>query len=263
MKRPVIFLFALALSLLMGASSYQQVSAADVEVTVRITHVTDIGDDADDLDSGDFFAVVTIGGQAAQASSQVEDDDFDTNWTFTRTVVQGSNIPITISLVDFDSFATGEDDIADISPQNQDVTLELTYNAITGTWSGEGGLITGGYAQGDGDPNFPDTNDGYDASIRFEIFNGTDRDTDDDGIADSVENNGIRKADGTLVRDINTDPCRKTVIVRIDYMLDAGANAHSHRAEGRRDHAGRQRLRQLGCGGNEPLPLRGDARERH
>ncbi len=56
-------------------------------------------------------------------------------------------------------------------------------------------------------------------------------DTDQDGIPDVVELNGVRDTDGNLVADMATlgaDPCRKTVAVEIDFMVGA-LDGHSHR----------------------------------
>jgi uncharacterized repeat protein (TIGR01451 family) len=58
------------------------------------------------------------------------------------------------------------------------------------------------------------------------------QDIDDDGIPDDVELNGIRDANGTLITDmknLGSDPCRKTIAVEIDYMEDLSPGGHSHR----------------------------------
>ena len=57
-----------------------------------------------------------------------------------------------------------------------------------------------------------------------------DGDIDGDSIPDRVELNGIRRPDGTMSMDLaalGASPCRKTIVVELDYM--AGAGGHSHR----------------------------------
>ncbi|GAA1011573.1 hypothetical protein Aple_012200 [Acrocarpospora pleiomorpha] len=58
-----------------------------------------------------------------------------------------------------------------------------------------------------------------------------DGDVDEDGIPDEVELNGIKHADGSLAMDLpklGASPCRKTILVEIDYMADS---THDHRPD--------------------------------
>ncbi|MFI6485775.1 hypothetical protein ACIBH1_48280 [Nonomuraea sp. NPDC050663] len=56
-------------------------------------------------------------------------------------------------------------------------------------------------------------------------------DVDEDGIPDQVELEGIKRPDGSLSMDLaalGASPCRKTVLIEVDYMADAD---HDHRPD--------------------------------
>ena len=63
-------------------------------------------------------------------------------------------------------------------------------------------------------------------------FLTSNADMDDDGIPDIIEINGIRDINGNIITDmksLGSDPCRKTIAVEIDYMVNSSAGGHSHR----------------------------------
>lgn len=233
----------------------QPVLAADmVEVTVRITKVTALEDfDGGISDEADFYPEVAIGGQPSETKPAVQDDDdIDVDWRFTRTVDRENPVPILIRIWDEDGGLAGGPDRADISPNNNDIELNLEFNGYTGTWTGD---VTGGIAEGDGDHDFPEENDGRRARVHFQIFVGSNPDRDGDGIPDSVELNGIRKADGTVIvpaSDLN--PCRKTIIVWIDYM-DGAADGHSHKPKADAITAVRDAFSNSGVAASTPCPF--------
>lgn len=202
------------------------------DVTVRITRVLEIEDqDGVGGGDGDFFAEVKIGGFDFEHSAIIEDDDFNPDWRFTRNVTLTGPIDIIIRLWDSDDGFAGAKDFADISPKNNDVELNIRFDGHTGRWDFFESDVQGNVAQGDGDHGFPEPNDGRIARIEFQIYTGTNPDTDGDGIADSVENMGIRRDDGSVAVDLRAmgaDPCRKTILLELDWMQGA-ADGHNHR----------------------------------
>jgi uncharacterized repeat protein (TIGR01451 family) len=239
MKRwiSVLALFAL-LSLL--ALPARQARAADfVDVTVRIKCVEQVENPDTASGDGDYFPEVKIGDHdfSIQPTSSgplgagpIEDDTFCPDWRFTRNVDRTGPIDIVIRLKDSDGDLNFDTDLMDISPVNNKVELFIRFNAFTGTWASADSEVNGNIARGDGDHGFPEANDGRIAQIEFDVFVGTNSDIDGDGIPDAIENNGVRRSDGSLVADLKAlgaDPCRKTIVVRIDYMTGA-ADGHSH-----------------------------------
>jgi uncharacterized repeat protein (TIGR01451 family) len=217
---------------------------ADTGITLRLTinkiHQIESPDSTGD---GNYFPEIRIGDGGLQRRTPVEDDDFNPSvlpdpWIFTQDVQvpdDTTKVPVLIRLWDEDGGVSGGDDKLDISPQNQDDDLELVYDIATDTWTDPGDLLTPGqgYVEGDGDPNFPNSNDGKRAGIGFTIerLGGSLPDTDGDGIPDVIERLGIHNPDGSMLYDLKAmgaNPCRKTVIVQVDYM-DGAADGHTHK----------------------------------
>lgn len=118
------------LSLVVGA---EPVAAAELNVRVTIERIREIrgfglGD------SPDFYAVVSIDGEAfdnkntPEQDEQEGDDDITPNWEFTRAVDDsGGTIPVTLSIFEEDGFLRFDDDHADITPGgNRDLSFDLT-----------------------------------------------------------------------------------------------------------------------------------------
>lgn len=73
---------------------------------------------------------------------------------------------------------------------------------------------------------------GYDGDDRFAVGTFGNGNIDGDEIPDRVELSGIRNHRGGLVLDIaalGASPCRKDIIVEIDYMIDSASGGHDHR----------------------------------
>ena len=219
----------LALAGLSALSAPERADAANFQdVTLRITHVTERQAADGDGTDGDFFPKVEIAGGGEQSRGPIEDDDFDVDWRITQSVdLDAGPFPIRIELWDDDDTFAGGDDHVDISPTNQDVNLDITYDPASRTWTSPDLPANATHAVGDGDPNFPDTNDGTSTEIAFDIFVGPRPDTDGDGIPDSVERFGVRDANNNVVGALNSSPCRKSIAIEIDWMQGAG-DGHSH-----------------------------------
>jgi uncharacterized repeat protein (TIGR01451 family) len=233
-------LLLIALSLVVVRTPAHAATGITLRLTINKIHQIE---SPDSTGNGNYFPEIRIGDGPLQRKPAVQDDDFDPSkfadpWVFTQDVQvpdDTTKVPVLIRLWDEDGGLSGGDDKLDISPQNQDVDLELMYDIGTGTWTDPGDLLAPGqgYVEGDGDPNFPNTNDGKRAGIGFTIerLGGPLPDTDADGIPDVIERFGIRNPDGSMVYDLKAmgaNPCRKTVIVQIDYM-DGAADGHTHK----------------------------------
>jgi hypothetical protein len=207
-------------------------SAAPVNLSMRISRILQVENPDDASGDGDYFVRVKIGGNATETSPRVEDDDFRPNFVFTKSVDDGSPVVVTLELVDFDTGLNGEDDILDINPTDQAVTLTFTVNPATRTWTSPDLPNNALFARGDGDEDFPAVHDGKIAQIEFDFSVNGGADIDGDGIPDAVERFGVRDANGVFVAGGNfpglgSDPCRKSIAVQLDYMTGA-ANGHSH-----------------------------------
>ncbi|MFI7151952.1 CARDB domain-containing protein [Nonomuraea sp. NPDC050022] len=233
----VLCLIALNTAIVSVASA-----ATDVTITLTINHVQQHENPDDDGGDGDYFPEIRIGdgpGDPVLRKPYVQDDIFDPStfpdpWIFTRTISVPDDkftVPVLIRLWDYDDGTNFGDDLMDISPGNQDDELNLDFDLGTRSWRGVADGITPsqGRITGDGDPNFPEVNDGVAATIGIDIKvdPATLPDTDGDGIYDVVERFGIREADGTMRYDLaamGINPCRKSVIVTIDYMTSPAEN---------------------------------------
>ncbi|WP_327087937.1 DUF11 domain-containing protein [Nonomuraea sp. NBC_01738] len=203
---------------------------------------------------GDYYPKVKIADGPLEIGPRIEDDEFEprglpeapNGWTFTKDNLPGDQptVDITVAMWDYDDGTNSNDDRMDISPKDQDLELNLVYDVRTGRLSGDD-LVFGtpcvksngqpakgaSCVQGDGDHGFPRNNDGR--ITRIGITATADMpDTDGDGIPDVVELTGIRNATGGVIADLpalGADPCRKTIILQLDYMVDTNpVTQHSH-----------------------------------
>ncbi|MEV6030776.1 CARDB domain-containing protein [Nonomuraea sp. NPDC052116] len=228
--------------------------APNISLTFSIDYLFQIENpDGGGLKDGDYYPKVQIADGPIEVGPRIEDDEFSpkglpeapNGWVFTKSDLPGDKptVDITVSLWDWDSALNTNDDRMDISPQPQDIELNLVYDFRSRSLSGDGIVFgtpcidsTGDFkgqscVEGNGDHGFPKDNDGR--RTRLGITVSTDPpDTDQDGIPDIVELSGIRDRNGTVLADLpalGADPCRKTIILQVDYMADA---RHSHQPKG-------------------------------
>jgi hypothetical protein len=229
---------------------------ANVQVTVTVIRL--IQDEPPDLFGGDgeLYAGVcwpdmnnNIGCSVRQPNAFLpnhvktpvfKDDSPDVTpyWTLTRTFDRDTQSTANFALLmwDLDPAANGPDDVMDINPANDDVTLSFAVDLFTGTWAETTSDIPAniGFAKGDGDT---ESNPGWHGPggeagrVLFDISLSDDGDGDDDGIPDGIEITGVRDKDGTLVANfaaLKANPCRKTIAVEMDFM-ETLSTGHSHR----------------------------------
>ncbi|WP_066370861.1 DUF11 domain-containing protein [Herbidospora mongoliensis] len=235
---------ALLLSLLSALPAWAAAPAFSLTFTIDYLKEIESPDG-----TGDYFPRVRIADGPLVQGPRIEDDEFSPlglpespdGWTFTKGDLPGDvpTVPITVTLWDYDSGLNSNDDRMDISPVDQDVELNLVYDVRSGTLSGDqlpaaapcvssSGVEQGQYCvQGDGDHGFPRNNDGRITRIGISVKT-TLPDTDGDGIPDIIELSGIRNAAGAVIVS-GSDPCRKTLILQLDWMSDA---RHSHQPKG-------------------------------
>lgn len=195
------------------------IAMAPVPVTVTIIRfIQDQNPDPAPDTTGEFYARVSIGGPPFQDNREdaLNATDISPFWTFTRQVNASLGVvPVEIQILDADLL--DPDDVMDISPGNQtSVTLSLNLN--TCTWTGASGANVG-FSQGTS------------GRILFDVGCTSNGDVDLDGIPDGVERFGVLNATGAPVASIQlqgADPCRKNVLVEIDFMENATAT-HTHR----------------------------------
>lgn len=226
-RRWVVFLAMVVLAANLAVFAPAAASAAPVTVTFEIFSVFQVENPDGDGTDGDYFPEVFIGG-VKHSAPRVEDDDFAVDWVFTQAVEPRADrtVQIDVWLTDYDSAFAGDDDIMDISPNDRDVVLNVIFNVDTGFWSSDA-KANNGISEGDGDHGFPEPNDGRIARILFGVSTGNN-DLDGDGIPNMVERFGIRRPDtGDVIYADGMDPCRKTILLQLDYMAGA-ADGHSH-----------------------------------
>ncbi|MFF4615884.1 CARDB domain-containing protein [Nonomuraea jabiensis] len=226
-------------------------AAPNIGLTFSIDYLFQIENpDGGGLKDGDYYPKVQIADGPIEVGPRIEDDEFSpkglpeapNGWVFTRSDLPGDKptVDITVTFWDWDDALNTNDDRMDISPQPQDIELNLVYDFRSRSLSGDG-IVFGtpcidsagdfkgqSCVEGNGDDGFPKDNDGR--RTRLGITVSTDLpDTDQDGIPDIVELSGIRDRSGAVLADLpvlGADPCRKTIILQVDYMADA---RHSHR----------------------------------
>lgn len=239
MKRCVAAMGTLLIVWLLAIHLPPAQAAGNVDVTFRIKCVLQVENPDTASGDGDYFAEVKIGNHpftihptyhGPLGPGPIQDDSFCPDWRFTQSVDRGEPVDIVIKLWDDDGGLNLGGDLMDINPVNGKVELPIRFDTTTGSWDFPESDVVGYVARGDGDHGVPEANDGRIAQIEFEIFAGTNPDTDGDGIPDAIENNGVRRTDGSLAANLKSagaDPCRKSVVVWIDYMTGA-ADKHSH-----------------------------------
>ncbi|MEU7039268.1 hypothetical protein ABZ958_37270 [Streptomyces sp. NPDC046237] len=201
-------------------------------------------------EEGEFFPEVQIGAEnPIQRGRVVSDDAFHPDtipnpWVFTRQLTLTGNqteFYVGIQIKDDDDGTGFDNDRMDISPQNQDIDLNLTYNALNDTWTGDSlahGFVPPGEpctdragepqgqvcAIGEGDPNFPNAGDGKRAAVGVTITTSSHSDADEDGIADRYERYGVRNPDNSMAVDLpafGANPLHKDVFLELDYSAGA------------------------------------------
>ncbi|MFD9722932.1 hypothetical protein [Streptomyces sp. NPDC059072] len=233
----------------------------DVTVSLDWFERFEVPDDGID-EEGEFFPEVRIADHGLLHGRIVSDDAFHAGtipnpWVFTErvTLAEGqTTFPVGIQIKDDDGGTNFAGDRMDISPQNQDIDLNLTYNALNDTWSGDSlayGFVPPdppcydrqGNPQGqvcfvgDGDPNFPNAGDGKRAAVGVTITTSRHSDADEDGIADRYERFGVRNPDNSMAVNLpalQADPLHKDIFVELDYS--AGSQP-SHEAIQAVEHA--------------------------
>ncbi|MDH2427467.1 hypothetical protein [Sphaerisporangium sp. TRM90804] len=221
-------------------------AAADTSVTlaVRVDYLKQIENPDDASGDGDYYPVVKIGDVTFPRGPRIEDDEFEplgtseapNGWFFSRVVdIPGdaTTVPVTIQIWDYDSDLNFDDDQMDISPRNEDVELNLLYDVVTNTFTGDdlavgtpclrdGRPVGHTCAEGDGDHGIPRVNDGRQTRIGFTLTStvGASTDSDGDGLSNLAEIHGIRNPDGSMALDLRrlgADPLRKDVFLELDY----------------------------------------------
>ncbi|MER5650309.1 hypothetical protein [Streptosporangium sp. NPDC002524] len=254
-RRPIALSLAVVLlaALLPMLTALPAAAATTISVTFSIDYFQrfEIPDDGI-AEEGEFLPEVRIGDAAGtQRRAPVADDVFrpsqahfgDQKWVFTQNVTlqdDQTKIPVLVRIWDDDDTGGLGDDRMDVSPANRDVELNVEYDLVTGGWSGDGvepaapcdndPELGQTCAKGDGDSNFPEFGDGKEVRIGFSLEHSPLVDRDQDGIPDLVERFGVKDVNGAMIADLarlGADPCRRSVVVQLDYMTGA-ANGHSH-----------------------------------
>jgi hypothetical protein len=230
-------------------------------IQVTVTVIRFIQDQRPDpADDGDFFAGVcwpdgfTSGSNTVtcnvrqpaaslvnhQTTGVLKDNTPDVTpfWTLTRTFDRAAQSTARFTLVmwDRDPSWNAPDDVMDINPVKDRVTLTFSVDLFTGDWLETSGSIPAntGFARGNGDahsvPGWFGPG-GEPGRVLFDISLSDDGDGDDDGIPDGLEHSAVRDGNGAVVAALagRADPCRKTVLVEADFMEPAGVGQHSHR----------------------------------
>ena len=230
--RSLLAAIATALAMLALSGQPQPATAAGETVDVTVTILTYQEIECPDGElvpcPGDYYAKVAIGPHDFEPTPQGPDQTglFSPYWKVTKTVDRSlGSIPVKIELHDDDNIEEiNNDDRVDIAPGDDELTLQLDLD--TGTWTGDNG-VNQTWSTGSGDDS---------ARILFDISIG-DGDFDDDGIPDAVERFGVREVEtGNVVADLSNfgsvnpqaaDPCRKTILMEIDFLSGA-ADGHTH-----------------------------------
>ena len=178
---------------------------------------------------GDYYTNVAIGGVSSY--SWVQDGfpgvgvgiigswTIEPFWNFSANVAaNNTQVPVTIELWDEDTWPAVTNDQVDINPAPGKYAIELTVNAMNGTWRGD--TLTGTRSMsGGGDAPIER------AQIFFEISVGsTTGDRDGDGLLDGWERLGFDE-DGDSVVDVDlpafgASPTHKDLFVELDTMTD-------------------------------------------
>jgi hypothetical protein len=239
------------------APAHAQAPSDPVPVAVTVMRYVQLAAPDPGGNDGDYFAAVCWPNAAGAVACTVrnpttflvnhvktpvaQDNAADVSpfWTLTRTFDRAEREEVVFTLLIWDrdpGVFQGGDDVMDINPRNDEVTLTFRVNLRTGAWVEVDNSIPPdrGFSEGDGDT---ESNPGWagpggePGKLLFDISLSDDGDGDDDGIPDGVERTGVRDIDGNLVANmagLGADPCRKTVAVEADFMETATAG-HTHR----------------------------------
>jgi uncharacterized repeat protein (TIGR01451 family) len=202
-----------------------------VPVTVTISRFQALQDPDPGLGQGDgdFYAKVQIDGAPGQQSGEVSGNTIEPFWTFTSMIdtdAVGDTIPVTIEVLDADSFLAAPDDVMDIDSADNATDLNLILDLTTGDWTGDVPLNQG-WSLGDGDTGESCCSGlfegGEQARIFFDISTlSTSGDADGDGLLDGWETRGLdADADGTIDVDLpafGADPNHKDLFLEFDWM---------------------------------------------
>lgn len=228
-------LILLGVSLLNGNATPAK-AVSNVTVTLQIHDVWEIKcDDNDILDiddtcGNDYYAKVFYPGGDKTTTRAPDDvkEHHPTDWKAEFTVDRDAGpFPVRIQLWDHDS--TSGDDQVD-TDLDGDMNLDITVDPLTLNFTGNVPNASIGYAAG----NFKDS-----AAIFFTLHFGTNPDMDADGIPDGLEISAIVDRNGTIIANLRSfgdggtpnqaaDPCKKTILMEIDWMQGAG-DGHNHR----------------------------------
>lgn len=252
--RRVLAAAALTAGTLVGVPHAAHAAPAPPPVGATITLTMDyferfeVPDDGID-EEGEFYPEVFIGdaatgGGGGQRGAVVSDDHFHPRnlsggqrWVFSQRVTMPEGrrtVPLTVRMWDFDDLGNFGDDKMDISPVNQDIELNLTYDILTDRWEGDSlssrepsGCIDHANEQqgqvcaiGDGDPNFGGDGNGKRAQLGLSIVSEQHSDADGDGLSDRDERFGIRYPDDVMAVDLpayGADPLHKDLFLELDY----------------------------------------------
>jgi uncharacterized repeat protein (TIGR01451 family) len=241
------FTFSFVVLSLLGLalpSQFIAPAAADpiVPVTVTISKLTALvdPDPAPLQGEADMRAIVAIDGFPAEDRGEITDDaDIEPFWVYTRNVDAAlSPIVITIEVKDNDTALAAPDDILDINPVDNKLTLTIVLDVNTGNWSFGGDPIpnNGTVSTGDGDTEHAGIFEGGERTrISLDISTASaSGDADGDGLLDGWETRGF-DADGDGTIDVNlpafgADPLHKDLFLELDYEAGQSPNRASIQA---------------------------------
>ncbi|MFE0155990.1 choice-of-anchor P family protein [Nonomuraea sp. NPDC059007] len=239
-----VALIGVLIAALMVALTGNASADTQVTVTVRIDYLKQIDNPDDASGDGDYYPVATIAGERFPRGPRIEDDEFEplglpeapNGWVFSKAVnLQGNDttVDLAIEIWDYDDGTNFGDDQMDLSKNERDLTLDLEFDIVNATFSGDNlavgtpclrdGVPKGHTcAEGNGDFDYPEENDGAKTRIGFTISStvGSSTDSDGDGLTDLAEIHGIRNADGSMALDLKrfgANPLRKDVFLELDY----------------------------------------------
>jgi uncharacterized repeat protein (TIGR01451 family) len=206
-----------------------------VTVTIPRFEEIDNPDPAPGQGFGDHRARVRIDGFAAEDSAEVDGNPpfgvgiigpwvIEPFWTFSRDVdLSLGTIPITIEIIDGDTFLAAPDDLMDVNPLDNVTALTLLLDLNTGNWTGDVPLNQP-FAQGDGDTEHSGLFEGGErGKVFFDVsLLSSSGDADGDGLLDGWETRGLdANGDGSVDVDlpaIGADPNHKDLFLELDWM---------------------------------------------
>ncbi|MBA3267050.1 MAG: DUF11 domain-containing protein [Acidimicrobiia bacterium] len=227
---PLMCLTALAL---IPASPAGAAETVPFSITIRHANCIEACD-AEGIEAAlestpDFYVKVFVNGVKLPtpsdgdepSSPRIDDDDsIDPFWTInTQVPVEVMNVPVTIQLWDYD--LSSGDDLADISPRNDDNNLDFRVDRSTGRWIDHTGQQDNvnwpqNCSSGDGGDD-----DEPSARLCFDVGG----DADGDGLLDSWEKSGYDdNSDGIIDVDLPGMGARwdhKDLFLELDYVMGA------------------------------------------